>query len=87
MELHRETYEALVHTMDDQEKENAELKQRIVELEATLSPRPLFVEPLAIVHSVEESPSLASKIDKVTQLLSRIRAFVAEGIKARPDLI
>lgn len=40
MELHMEIGEALAYTMDDQEKENARLKQRIYELEATLSLNP-----------------------------------------------
>ena len=66
MEFHWETNEALAHTKDDQEGENPRLKQRIVELEAALIPRPLFVEPLAIVQLVEESPGQFRKIDKVT---------------------
>lgn len=49
MELHWEIGEALVHTMDDQEKENGGLKQRIVELESYLILRPLFVKPFSIV--------------------------------------
>ena len=72
MELHWEIGEALAHTVDDQERENAKLKKRIVELEASLSPRPLFVEPLAIVHSFGESLRHAHKIDKATQLLSQV---------------
>ena len=87
MELHREIDEALAHTMDDQKRENAKLKQRIDELEAPLNPRPLFVEPLSISQSIKESPSQARKIDKVTCLLSRIRCFVVESIKARANLI
>lgn len=63
------------------------MKQRIAKLEATLSPRPLFVELLAIVHSFEESPSQARKIAKVNQLLSRIKSFIVEGIKICSDLI
>lgn len=48
MELHRETDEALAHTVDDQEMENSRLKQRIVELEASLNPHPLFSNPLQL---------------------------------------
>lgn len=87
MELHRETGEAFAHTVDDQKRENAMLKQRIVELEVALIPRPLLVEHISIVHLVLGFPSQAYKIYKVTQLLSRIRSFVLEGIKSQEDLI
>ena len=76
MELHRETSEALGYTIDDQEKENAKMKQSIYKLEASLSPWPFFIEPLPIIHSVEESPIPAYKIDKVTRLLSGTNSFV-----------
>lgn len=38
MDLHGETGESMPHNVDDQERENARLKQRLVELEAALSP-------------------------------------------------
>ena len=38
MELHHATSEALAHTMDDLERENARLKKRVAELEVDLSP-------------------------------------------------
>lgn len=89
MVLHivKATSEAFAHIVDHQERENAKLKQRIYELEATLNPRPLFVEPLSIVHSVEESPGQAYKINKVTQLLFGVRSFIIEGIKTYSNLI
>lgn len=54
MELHQEIGEALAHIVDDQEKKNIMLKRRVVELEVTLSLRPLFIELMLIVDSMEE---------------------------------
>ena len=87
MELHQEIGEALAHTVDDQTRKNVRMQQRIAELEATLNPCPFFVKPLAIVHSIEESLGQSQKIDKVTQFLSRIKSFFAEGIKFHSYLI
>ena len=87
MELHQETDEDLAHTVNDEERENAKLKQRISELEVALSLNPLFAKPLVIVQSVEESLSQFRKIDKGTHLLSGIRSCVVESIKARAYLI
>lgn len=53
MEIHREMDEALEHTVDTQEMQNARLKQRIVELEVVLNLYPMFVEPLSIVQPIE----------------------------------
>ena len=86
MEIHRETNESLEHTVDDQEKENVRLKQRIDKIEVALSPHPLFVERLAIVQAIEESSGQACNINKVANLLSRIKSFVEEEIKARTYL-
>lgn len=86
MELHQATSEALAHTMDNQESEKTRLDHRIVELEAALSPCPLFTKPLAIVQSVEESQGQACKIDRVTRLLYGVRSLLVEGIKERKDL-
>ena len=65
MELHRAIGEDLSHTMDYLEKDNARLKQRIVELEASLSLHPLFTKPLSIFQPIENS---SSQFDKITCL-------------------
>lgn len=87
MEHHRETSEALFHTMDDQENENAMLKQRINELEISLSMYPLFAKPLSIVQSIEDSLSQSWKFDKISHLLLGVHSFVAENIKGKDDMI
>lgn len=87
MELHWETNEALAHYVDDQERENARLKRRVIELEAPIIPQPLFVEPLPIVHSMGKSLVQARRFDRVTQLLYGIISFVTEGIKTGINLI
>jgi hypothetical protein len=81
MEIHRETSEALSHTMDGQGKENARLKQRINELEVVLIPRPLFSNPLSIVHPTKDSLGQSHKFDKITYLLAGVYAFVTYNIK------
>ena len=49
MEIHLEIDEALEHIVDNQERDNSRLKQRIFELEGTLISHPLFVETFSIV--------------------------------------
>jgi hypothetical protein len=49
LKLHITTGDALSHSISKQELENIRLKRRIRELKDTLSPKPLFAEPLAIV--------------------------------------
>lgn len=87
MYLHRSTGEALSHTMDDQGKESSQLKHKIYELEVNLSPRSLFARPLTIVQPMEDSLSHSRKIEKITWLLAGFRAFVANNIKGRIDII
>ena len=76
MELHRAASEALAHTVDDQEKENVKLEQRIVELEATPSPISLFSKPLSIVQSIEDYLGQSWKFDKITYLLLGVRILL-----------
>ena len=47
--LHKATSEDLVNTFDDQEKENSEVRKRIAEMEVTLNPNLLFMEPLVVI--------------------------------------
>lgn len=81
MELHQETGEALAHIVDDHERENVRMKKRVSELEVALSPQPLFLEPLSSVHLVEEPLGKSHKLDKVSQLLSSLRSFVAQVLR------
>jgi hypothetical protein len=55
MELHRATSEVLTHMVDDQGKGNAQLKQRMAELEVSLSHKALFAQPISIVWPIEDS--------------------------------
>ena len=54
MELQRATSEVITHIVDDQGKENAWLGKRIVEPEATLSPKPLFSQHISIIQKIED---------------------------------
>ena len=87
MKLHKENSESLAHTLDDQEKENAKLKQRMVEPEASVIPWLLFIEPLSVVHLIEEWHTHAHKFDNITRLFNGVIFFVVEGIKTIMDLI
>lgn len=87
MELHWETDEALEDTMYDQERENARMKKRLVELKVVLIPHPLFIEPLSIIHSIEELLGPVHKFDKVNRFSSHDRSFVEKCITTKKDLI
>ena len=87
MELHQKIEEALECTMDDQDRQNARLKQRIAKLEDGLNQHALFVEPLSIVESIEGSTIQACKIDKANCLLSGVSRFVEKCIKESTYLI
>ena len=59
------------------------MKKRISELEDSLSPRPLFVEPLSIMVLEivpQDTPGTSSKVIEVAKLLSGVRMYVAENI-------
>jgi hypothetical protein len=49
MEFHEAIGEALKYSIDEIEKENLILKERVKELENALLPRPLFVEPIVSI--------------------------------------
>ena len=73
--LYESTDEALVHTIDDQEKENVRLRKRTFELEATLNPTPLFAEPLVVMIPNDFSNNSFKKVlkvDKAAKLLNGI---------------
>jgi hypothetical protein len=81
LKLHITTGDALAHSISEQELENIRLKRRISELEDTLSPKPLFVEPLAIISPDQMPPSTpgtSTQVRKATKLLSRVRLYVTK---------
>jgi hypothetical protein len=47
--FHQAMGEALAHSITEQELENTKLKKRIRELKVSLSPKPLFAEPLSMI--------------------------------------
>jgi hypothetical protein len=55
-----------------------------------VSPKPLFVEPLAILPSNQIPPSTprnSTRVRKYTQLLSGVRLYVSKNINKRLDII
>lgn len=87
MELHWATDKDLAHIVNDLERENARLKQRITKLNSAINPCPLFAKPFSIIQKVQEYLIQACKIDKIAHLLSWVRSFVVESIKARENII
>jgi len=63
--------------------ENFRLKKIISDFEETLSPRPLFVEPLAIAileTILKGTPETYSKVKKFVGLLIGIKKYVVKNI-------
>jgi hypothetical protein len=72
------------------EKENLILKEKIKELETTLIPKPLFVEPLTTIQptlTLEDVQKATSKLKGSSSLLLAVRKYVGDGIQKRIDLI
>jgi hypothetical protein len=90
LKLHLTTGDALSHSISEQELENIKLKRRITELEDTLSPKPLFAEPLAIVvpdQMPPSTPGTSIKVRKATKFLNGVRLYVTENINKRLTII
>jgi hypothetical protein len=90
VQVHEATEEPLKESISNIEKENLILKEKIKELEATLIPRPLFVEPLNIVQlalTLEDIPKRSSKWKGSYSMLLAIRKNVGDRIQKRIDLI
>jgi hypothetical protein len=82
--------EALSHLIIEKEVENERLKKRVRELEVSLSPKPLFAEPLSMIVPKEVPKEMVgsnSKVTRATKLLMGIRRYVAENIDKRLDII
>jgi hypothetical protein len=80
----------LKESIFDIEKENLFLKERIKELEKSLIPKPLFVEPITAIQPIltlEDVPESSSKLKGSSSLLLAIRKYVGDGIQKRIDLI
>jgi hypothetical protein len=70
----------------EQELENTKLKKRISELEDSLSPRPLFAEPLSIMvpeTTPQDTPGTSTRVKRVAKLLSGVRMYIVENINKR----
>jgi hypothetical protein len=90
LKLHFTIENALVHSISEHELENIMLKRRISQLEDALSPKPLFVEPLAIISPNQMPPSTpgtSTKVRKVVKFLKRIRLYVTKNINKRLNII
>jgi len=76
VQFHEETGEALKEFVGNIERENLELKLKIKELEATLIPKPLFVDPLNIAQptlTLEYIPKSSNKWKGSYSLLLVVR--------------
>jgi hypothetical protein len=90
LKLHITTGDTLSHSISELELENIRLKRRISELEDTLSPKPLFTEPLAIVapdQMPQSTLGTSTWVNKATKLLSGVRLYVTENINKQLNII
>lgn len=81
--IHQAIDDALSHSVNKQQLENAWIRKRINELEVALNPQPLFVEPLSLKGSVDgtnEIPNPHVKTKKASESLLGVRNIVAENI-------
>ena len=86
LKLHRATKQSLVHTIEDQGRENIKLRKLVVEFEVYLRPFPLFSWPLYIMEMIN-FVAQNLEVDGSTKLLNGIHGFVAQKIKMRIDII
>ena len=88
--IHKVTREALDVSISNMEKENAQLKEKIKELEETLMPPPILDSPIAMIHPrkcFQETPKSSARIKGILNLIISTRHFVKENIKKRMSLI
>jgi hypothetical protein len=72
------------------EEENARLKEKIKELEATLMPPPILASPVAMIRpekKFQETPESSARVKGISSLIIATRHFVEENIKKRMSLI
>jgi hypothetical protein len=88
--IHKVTGEALDVSIANMEEENAQLKEKIKELEATLMPPPILASPVAMIRpekSFQETPESSARVKGISNLIIATRHFVEENIKKRMSLI
>jgi hypothetical protein len=78
--------EALAHSIIEQEIENERLKKSVRELEDSLSLKPLFAEPLAMIV-LEETTRSSSKVTKDAKSLVGVGRYVVENIDKRLSIM
>jgi hypothetical protein len=82
--------DALDVSISHMEEENAQLKERIKELEATLMPPPILASPIAMIRprkGLQENPKPSERVKGISNLIIAARHFVEENIKKMMSLI
>ena len=77
------TGDALRQSIDKMERENLELNKRVKELEFSLVPRQLFLEPLSCIQPIlelEEIPKSSTKYKGSSSLLQVVIKYVGDAI-------
>jgi len=90
MKFHDAIREALKESIFDIEKENLFLKEKIKELEKSIIPKPLYVEPITTIKPIltlKDVSESGSKLKGSSSLLMVVRKYVGDGIEKRIDLI
>ena len=82
--------DALDFSSATMEEENARLKDKIKELEATLMPPPIMASSIAMIQLeifFQETLGSSARVKGISNLIISTRHFVKENIKKRMSLI
>jgi hypothetical protein len=84
--IHKVTGDALDISIVHMVEENAQLKERIKELEATLMPPPILASLIAMIHpgkGLQENREPSARVKGISNLIIATRHFIEENIKKR----
>jgi hypothetical protein len=82
--IHKVTGDALDISIAHMEEENAQLKERIKELEATLMPPPILASLVAMIHpgkGLQENPKPSARVKGISNLIIATRHFIEEILR------
>jgi hypothetical protein len=90
LSIHKVTWDALDVSIANMEEENAQLKEKNKELEATLMPPSILASSFAMIHpkkSFQETPESSARFKGILNLIIATQHFVEENIKKIMSLI
>jgi hypothetical protein len=88
--IHKFTGDTLDVSIAHMEEENAQMKERIKQLEETLMPPPILASPVAMIcpgKGLQENPKPSARVKGIYNLIIATRHFVEENVKKRISFI